>query len=134
MYIMVLGVEDLVFFNDSDGTHAGGYTINSKLLQNLSPICSISQGGGGSTIGSVLNGLAVPAGLLLLQQQMGEGKKSVKIQKHGVIEDGLYEKIFALANETKQSKKQSKKLSNKQSKKQSKKHSKENKTKKRVNF
>ena len=103
MYIMVLDGNDLVFYKDSEGVHAGAYMINSKMLNNLTPVCEISQGGGGtatagSSIANMLSGLAVPAGLLMLQQEYGKNVRVKKTNTNDVVESSLYDKLVDLAN------------------------------------
>lgn len=103
MYIMVLDGNDLVFYKDSEGVHAGAYMINSKMLNNLTPVCEISQGGGGtatagSSIANMLSGLAVPAGLLMLQQEYGKNVRVKKTTTNDVVESSLYDKLVDLAN------------------------------------
>lgn len=103
MYIMVLDGNDLVFYKDSEGVHAGAYMINSKMLNNLTPVCEISQGGGGtatagSSIANMLSGLAVPAGLLMLQQEYGKNIRVKKTNTNGVVDTSLYDKLVDLAN------------------------------------
>ena len=104
MYIMVLDGNDLVFYKDSEGVHAGAYLINSKMLNNLTPVCEISQCGGGgpasagSSIANMLSGLAVPAGLLMLQQEYGKNVRVKKTNTNEVVESSLYDKLVDLAN------------------------------------
>ena len=101
MYIMVLNGNDLVIYKDDKGVHAGAYMINSKMLNNLTPVCEISQNGGAgasSGVASILNGLAVPTGLLMLQQEYGKNIRVKKTNTNEVVEKGLYDKLLDLAN------------------------------------
>lgn len=116
---MVFGCDDLVIRKDENGKYtAGGFNINSCILQSggkegPNPACVIfnnkQNGGGAGTLINGLKDLAVPAGLLYLQQSIS---KNYQINnKDEVISDGLYDKLFNLAslsdtNETTQKKKQ----------------------------
>ena len=78
--------------------HAGGYLINSDLLKNGgAPMQTINNNtlSKGGSVSSALKDLAVPVGLLYLQQTMS-GKKYQN--KHSeVISDNLFDKLFNLA-------------------------------------
>ena len=71
------------------------------MLNNLTPVCEISQNGGAVASGgvaSILNGLAVPTGLLMLQQEYGKNIRVKKTNTNEVVEKGLYDKLLDLAN------------------------------------
>ena len=63
-----------MIFNKTNGKiTACGWNINSNLLQNDFPLAANSQVGGGA--GAVQN-LAVPAGLIILQNMIDSNTKS----------------------------------------------------------
>ena len=103
MYIMSINAsKDLVFSRVNGKIMAGGYKINSTLLEGGRSLCGITQGGGGGAagIGSILNGLAVPFGLLVAQQELGKKINTKKISTNEVVDGGLYDKLVDLAKIT----------------------------------
>ena len=94
---MEFGVNDFVYCQSGGEIHAGGYLINSNLLKNgRAPMQTINNNTiKGGSVSSALKDLAVPTGLLYLQQTMS-GKKFQ--DKHSeVISDNLFDKLFNLA-------------------------------------
>ena len=94
---MEFGVNDFVYCQSGGEIHAGGYLINSNLLKNGgAPMQTINNNTiKGGSISSALKDLAVPTGLLYLQQTMS-GKKFQ--DKHSeVVSDNLFDKLFNLA-------------------------------------
>ena len=71
---MTLKSDDLVFNTDKNGViTAGGFSVNSCLLKSgVSPITTINNGSkkGGGSVSAIFNNLAVPAGLLYMQQSL----------------------------------------------------------------
>ncbi len=103
MYIMSINAsKDLVFSRVNGKIMAGGYKINSKLLEGGRSLCGITRGGGGGAagVGSILNGLAVPFGLLVAQQELGKKINTKKISTNEVVDGGLYDKLVDLAKIT----------------------------------
>ena len=103
MYIMSINAsKDLVFSRENGNIMAGGYKINSTLLEGGRSLCGITQGGGGGAagVGSILNGLAVPFGLLVAQQELGKKINTKKISTNEVVDGGLYDKLVDLAKIT----------------------------------
>ena len=105
MYIMSINPsKDLVFSRENGKIMAGGYKINSKLLEGERSLCGISREGGGlgasGGVGSILNGLAVPFGLLVAQQELGKKINTKKISTNEVVDGGLYDKLIDLAKMT----------------------------------
>ena len=93
-----------MIFNKKDGKiTALGWNVNSKLLQNDFPIAAYSQVGGGT--GAVQN-LAVPAGLIILQNMIDSNTKSPLndlLEEPRVISEDLYDKLLNLAGRKKRS-------------------------------
>ena len=103
MYIMSINAsKDLVFSRENGNIMAGGYKINSTLLEGGRSLCGITQcgGGGAAGVGSILNGLAVPFGLLVAQQELGKKINTKKISTNEVVDGGLYDKLVDLAKIT----------------------------------
>ena len=103
---MALNQKDLVYSNDNGNLQAGGFNVHSHLLQNNlsaisvnSDINTMANQKGGSvavTISSVLDGLAVPAGLLYLQQNYNNNTNESKKE---TMTSGLYDKLVSLASQ-----------------------------------
>lgn len=96
---------DLVFSKNSDGDlQSGGYKVNSVFLKNQIPIMTtlnspISQQKGGGVahaVGDIFNDLAVPAGLLYIQQTYTPSNKYDTIHQDKVASEGLYDKLLNL--------------------------------------
>jgi hypothetical protein len=95
---MTLESADLVFnTNDNGDVTAGGFLVNSCLLKSgLSPIATMNGGnhkGGG--VSQIFNNLAVPAGLLYMQQSLATASPSGTGDE--TISDDLYDKLLNLA-------------------------------------
>tara|TARA_B100000902_G_scaffold396823_1_gene458859 strand:+ start:516 stop:884 length:369 start_codon:yes stop_codon:yes gene_type:complete len=90
-------INDLVYCQSGGKIHAGGYEINSNLLRNgNAPMLTFNDKKmTGGSYGSIFKDLAVPAGLLYLQQNVS-GKKFQNKQSD-VINDSLFDKLFNLA-------------------------------------
>jgi len=98
-----MDTHDMIFNKTKDGITAGGWNINSELLQNDFPLVAHSQSGGGS---GVVQNLAVPAGLIILQNMIDSNTKNpIKdlIEEPKVIGDGLFDKLLSLAARKKRS-------------------------------
>jgi hypothetical protein len=101
MYIMVFSASDMVFTNKGGKVTAGGYAITSNLLSNKESVCTthVGQAQGGGGVGTILNGLAVPAGLLLLQQNMGKKYPVSKTKDASdVVSKSLYDDLLDLVS------------------------------------
>ena len=105
----------LVFHNEGGVVKAGGYIINSKILQS-----------GGSAIknlnvsnGNGLQKMAVPAGLFLIHQNKDPNlhiNDINEIQTGGVISDSIFDKLINKLSGKKVSKKVEKKTRRKRKK------------------
>lgn len=110
--------EDMIFKKSGGGLiTAGGFKIDSIL--NKSPI---QTGGsiGGTSVLSSLKGLAVPAGLLYMQQTIEKPHISENVEKMQVIGNSLYDNLLNLAEKNKPPTKKRKKTRKKPNKKTSK--------------
>ena len=100
-------MDDLdMIYNTTDGkTMAGGYSVNSILLNEQQPAMYNDEQLGGKSkdnIGKVserFKHLAVPAGLLYINDSNGinDSKDRNIIEETSIINDELYEKLLALA-------------------------------------
>lgn len=102
--------QDLVLDKSNGNTTALGMNINSYLCKNNECAAyviknddntpeSVMKGGGPAiaNISDMFRGLAVPAGLLYLQQSTG--KKYPSATKHEDLEPGLFERLLDYAND-----------------------------------
>lgn len=103
---MALNAKDLVYSNSDACLQAGGFNINSHLLQNNLSAINVNsnvngnsnhkqKGGGLLHVGSVLDGLAVPAGLLYLQQNYKQSNSN----SEGSTTSSLFDKLVSLASQ-----------------------------------
>ena len=103
------GVGDLVYTNNNGQINAAGFKINSHLMSGgesaLHVVSDTSQAGGGimgaAAVSDMFKGLAVPAGLLYLQQNFG--KKYPTKSNRETLEPGLFERLLDFASDTKKS-------------------------------
>lgn len=101
----IFSSEDMIFNKKNGQVTAGGWNINSELLQNDFPLSANSQSGGGKGGGSLEN-LAVPAGLIILKNMIDSNTKNpIKdlLEEPKVIGDGLFDKLLSLAARKKRS-------------------------------
>ena len=107
---------EFVLNKNADGTYkGGGYDINSILLhEGISPIITYNdadnykmssvntQHGGGfanvNLVSKLFDNLAVPAGLLYLQQSVKPTNKLLNLQTNNTIENTLYDKLVSLVH------------------------------------
>lgn len=105
--------DDLVLYKNKKGEiQSGGYLITDVMEKH-----SVQNGGGSDRKKNknIFNDLAIPAGLLLVQN---DPLKYLSDENDSVIEDSLYDKLFKLA-EVKQKERKTKRQTkkNKQTKK-----------------
>jgi hypothetical protein len=96
-----MDTNDMIFNKTNGKITACGWNINSNLLQNDFPLAANSQVGGGA--GAVQN-LAVPAGLIILQNMIDSNTKSPLndlLEEPRVIGEDLYDKLLNLAGRKK---------------------------------
>jgi|TARA_R110002074_G_scaffold23402_5_gene70945 hypothetical protein len=92
---------DMIFNREGGKITAGGWNVNSDLLQNDFPLAANSQVGGGT---GVIQNLAVPAGLIILQNMIDSNTKSPLnslLEEPRVIGEDLYDKLLNLAGRKK---------------------------------
>lgn len=126
-----LSPNDLVLYSNPDGKmYSGGFNINSIFLnKELSPIFNInasSTQSGGNNVSELFDNLAIPRGLLYLNDRIeGGNNQRVTIEndesiENDVINDDIYNKLLNLV-ELKKSK-HTKTKNKKHKKKGTKKH------------
>ena len=128
--------DDLVITKEGKNVMSGGYKIDNLFLENnISPLTTDnSKNQEGGNISSMFSNLAVPAGLLLLQQKVNKHTFSNMYNKDSseVIDSSLYDKLLGIASGKKEvSSKKEKKLKVKKRTTRKKQSSKNKKTKKR---
>jgi hypothetical protein len=97
---MALKSDDLVFNTDKNGDiTAGGFSVDSCLLKSgVSPITTINNGSQkGGSVSEIFKDLAVPAGLLYMQQSLATAYSSGNGDE--IISDSLYDKLLNLATD-----------------------------------
>jgi len=99
---------DLVITKEGKNVMSGGYKIDNIFLQNnISPFkTDNSDNQEGGNISSMFSNLAVPAGLLLLQQKTNKKTFSNMYNKDNnqVIDSSLYDKLLGISNSKKEKK------------------------------
>ena len=100
--------EDLVITKEGKNVMSGGYKIDNLFLQNnISPFkTDNSSNQEGGNVSSMFSNLAVPAGLLLLQQKTNKKTFSNMYNKASseVIDSSLYDKLLGIASGKKEKK------------------------------
>ena len=94
--------DDLVITKEGKNVMSGGYKIDNIFLQNnISPFkTDNSSNQEGGNVSSMFSNLAVPAGLLLLQQKTNKKTFSNMYNKENseVIDSSLYDKLLNIAS------------------------------------
>ena len=113
---------ELVLYKNKDNSYkGGGYDVNSILLrEGISPIITYNndnQHGGGlanvNLVSKLFNNLAVPAGLLYLQQSVKSNNKLLNSQNNSTINTNLYDKLISLMSSPNKKNKKNKKKTRK---------------------
>ena len=99
---------DLVITKEGKNVMSGGYKIDNLFLQNnISPFkTDNSSNQEGGNVSSMFSNLAVPAGLLLLQQKTNKKTFSSMYNKDSseIIDSTLYDKLLGIASGKKEKK------------------------------
>ena len=123
--------DDLVITKEGKNVMSGGYKIDNIFLQNnISPFkTDNSSNQEGGNVSSMFANLAVPAGLLLLQQKTNKKTFSNMYNKENneIVDSSLYDKLLNIAS----GKKEKKVKSSRKRKTRTKKSSSSKKTRKR---
>ena len=115
-----LTINDLILNNQNGNIQSGGFLINNLFLNNNESAMFINnkQNELGDKVSDFFKDLAIPSGLLYLQQKPS---KKIFIDKNSennekIIDDDLYEKLFKLLEHTKTNKAKTKKHNKKNNK------------------
>ena len=115
---MSLGINDLIVSNNNNETMCAGFKVNNLLLNSNNPAFvtlnnnknvnskDVNSKYVNNKVSSLFDDLAVPTGLLYIQEKMNPITKEYSV---GVIGDSLYNKLLSLA-ETKPKNKSKKRL------------------------
>ena len=100
---------DFVYLKNGDSVESSGYTINSLLMNEKIPVMKTMNtnsqvAGGNNSVSSLLNNLAVPAGLLLMQQKTLKHYKDDNVNDEQVVNDDLFDKLLKMAGPNKNKK------------------------------
>ena len=113
------GPEDLVFNKQDGKIMSGGFLINNIFLNNDAPALKTNNGeldkqvGGyklDKNVSSIFKDLAVPAGLLYLQEKTIPHYRPTNYGSNEIVEDTLYDKLLKLSEpDTNKKRRQTKK-------------------------
>tara|TARA_Y100000741_G_scaffold359935_1_gene341377 strand:- start:153 stop:554 length:402 start_codon:yes stop_codon:yes gene_type:complete len=115
---MSLGINDLIISNNNNETMCAGFKVNNLLLNSNNPAFvtlnnnknvnnkDVNNKAHNNKVSSLFDDLAVPTGLLYIQEKMNPISKEDSV---GVIGESLYNKLLSLA-ETKPKNKSKKRL------------------------
>tara|TARA_B100001173_G_C15968519_1_gene538956 strand:- start:177 stop:578 length:402 start_codon:yes stop_codon:yes gene_type:complete len=115
---MSLGINDLIISNNNNETMCAGFKVNNLLLNSNNPAFvtlnnnknvnnkDVNNKDVNNKVSSLFDDLAVPTGLLYIQEKMNPISKEDSV---GVIGESLYNKLLSLA-ETKPKNKSKKRL------------------------
>ena len=94
--------DDLVITKEGKNVMSGGYKIDNLFLQNdISPFKTDNTNNQeGGNVSSMFSNLAVPAGLLLLQQKTNKKTFTNMYNKENteIIDSSLYDKLLGIAS------------------------------------
>lgn len=104
---MTLTANDLVYARDNNNNiTSAGFKIDSYLLQNGESAINVMNkntgpqvGGGLPAVSSILNGLAVPAGLLYLQKNISTKNIDSKNEEVDPVQESLYNRLVSMVSE-----------------------------------
>ena len=126
----IMTKDDMVFQNINGTRYTGGYKINNMFKDtDVGPYSYIQHGGSAEILmDSVFKNLAVPTGLLFLQQtyntKTNKSYNKIMSDDVSVVKDDLYTSLLDMVSVTKKTKKskrntrKNRKRSNKKSRKQ----------------
>lgn len=100
---------DMIYSRREDGIYAGGYRFNNEFINKETGPFTIMQQGGSSEmlLGTALQNLAVPTGLLFLQQNISSNTNLEK--SLNIVKDDLYDTLVDLMSNEKQNKRNTRK-------------------------
>lgn len=99
---MLLGPNDLVIYNKGEDVMAGGFKVDT-IYGKKSPFDKLDskhcQTGG--SVGEIFADLAVPAGLLFMQQNYPSKYKFETISHEKAISDSIHDKLLSMVSPNK---------------------------------
>lgn len=115
----IFNKNDFVYFKNGDEIESSGYKINTALMtQNVPVMKTINTNNQtGGSVSSIFNNLAVPAGLLLLQQKPIKHYIDGQNSDNKIIDDNLFDKLLKMAGPSKNKKNTKRKLKSKNNRK-----------------
>lgn len=110
--------DDMIITNKNGQQYTGSYKLNNVFTQNhISPYTLIQHGGSPDILmHSIFNNLAVPTGLLYLQQTTKTRKEKINSNHTTTVEPTLYSSLLELVGTPIQKKKSMKKRTRKHKK------------------
>ena len=114
----IFNKNDFVYLKNGDTIESSGYKINSLLMNEKIPAMKTMNtahqvAGGNTCVSSLLNDLAVPAGLLLMQQKSLKHYENANKNNDQVVSDDLFDKLLKMAGPSKNKKLTRRKLKSK---------------------
>ena len=99
---MSLGPNDLVIYNKDGEVMAGGFKVETIYGDN-SPLITLnsSNNQNGGSVGEIFADLAVPAGLLFMQQTFPNKYKFETISHENAISDSMHDKLLSMVSPNK---------------------------------
>ena len=96
---MSLGPNDLVIYNKDGEVMAGGFKVDT-IYGNDSPLKTLnsSNNQSGGSVGEIFADLAVPAGLLFMQQTYPNKYKFETISHENAISDSMHDKLLSMVS------------------------------------
>lgn len=118
----IFNKNDFVYFKNGDEIESSGYKINTTLMSQDVPVMKTintnnTNNQTGGSVSSIFNNLAVPTGLLLLQQKFIKHYGDSEVSDNKIIDDDLFDKLLKMAGPTKNKKNTKRKLKSKNNRK-----------------
>lgn len=115
----IFNKNDFVYFKNGDEIESSGYKINTTLMSQDVPVMKTinTNNQTGGSVSSIFNNLAVPTGLLLLQQKSIKHYVDGEVSDNKIIDDDLFDKLLKMAGPTKNKKNTKRKLKSKNNRK-----------------
>lgn len=118
----IFNKNDFVYFKNGDEIESSGYKINTTLMSQDVPVMKTintnnTNNQTGGSVSSIFNNLAVPTGLLLLQQKLIKHYGDSEVSDNKIIDDDLFDKLLKMAGPTKNKKNTKRKLKSKNNRK-----------------
>lgn len=115
----IFNKNDFVYLKNGDEIESSGYKINTALMSQNVPVMKTinTNNQTGGSVSSIFNNLAVPTGLLLLQQKSIKHYSDGNVSDNNIIDDNLFDKLLKMAGPLKNKKNTKRKLKSKNNRK-----------------